>query len=78
MAVSQKRKMIQNVFGPYALAVEELDGSERKGGLQGIAVVSPESRFARRRSPGLQSIRPMTYNTLPHGEHNTSPRCYFS
>ena len=28
------------------------------------AVVSPESRFARRRSPGYWSIRPMTYNTL--------------
>ena len=34
-------------------------------------------RFARRRSPGLKSIRPMTYNTLQHGEH-TDRKCYFS
>ena len=33
------------------------------------AVVSPESRFARRRSPGYWSIRPMTYNTLQQGEN---------
>ena len=43
----------------------------------GLAVVSPKSRFARRRSLGLKSIRRMTYNTLQHGEP-TSPRCYFS
>ena len=37
-------------------------------------------RFARRRSLGLlglKSIRPMTYNTLQHGEPSC-PRCYFS
>ena len=34
-----------------------------------IAVVSSESRFARRRSPGHWSIRLMTYNTLQHGEN---------
>ena len=34
-------------------------------------------RFARRHSLGLKSIRPMTYNTLQHGEP-TCPRCYFS
>ena len=33
------------------------------------AVVSPESRFAQPRSPGHWSIRPMTYNTLQHGEN---------
>ena len=42
-----------------------------------IAVVSPKSGFARRRSPGLKSIRPTTYNTLQHGEL-TSRGCYFS
>ena len=34
-----------------------------------IAVGLPESRFAQWHSPGRQSIRPMTYNTLQHGEN---------
>ena len=36
-----------------------------------IAVVSPESWFAWPRSPGNESIRPMTYNTLQHCEHTS-------
>lgn len=28
-------------------------------------------------SPELKSVRPMTFNTQPHGEH-TYQRCYFS
>ena len=37
-----------------------------------IAVVSPDGV-----SPGLKSIRPITYNNLQHGAHNQQ-RCYFS
>ena len=43
----------------------------------GIAVVSPKSRFAPRCSLGLKSIRQMKYNTLQHGEP-TFPGWYFS
>lgn len=53
------------------------DSNTKQGGWARLFVSNEQTNRIAVVSPGLKSIRPITYNNLQHGAHNQQ-RCYFS